>query len=1359
MPLPTNTTIHLPFLVTNNGGYSLLVDGLDTTAIVPGLPPSAMVEGVPDLNGDLVPETIVGAPGDDETSTNAGRVYVSFGYPATQPTSTLKTNLTRLITIDGVSAGDLAGFAVGSIADLNGDGLAEILVGAPMMENGVITDAGGAFVVWGQNTASDVALSDPVAGLGDGFAMLGEAAQDHVGTALTAVGDLNGDGLAEILVNATGNDAGGAEAGAAYVVWGASAETPISLANVAAGSGGFRIIGQAAGDGASRSIATVSDLNGDGKAEVLIGAPGNDAGGANAGAVYVVFGKATGTQVDLDAIAAGVGGFRITGVSGENAGMMVTGLRDVNGDGRGDILLTAPGSGKAYVVFGKGTNTNVNLATFASSGQGFVIRPTVAGDLEGMNFAAGGDFNRDGIADYIIGVPKNDTGSTDLGAVYVVWGGNHSTIDLSLVGGGIGGVMIDGAPNLPGFGVGGAIGTSVATLPDMNGDGTPDILISNPVGASAQVTVLFSPASWQPVTNVYGSNDDDVIGAGDGTARLIGEGNDEVYGFAGNDTITTVGGDDILNGGSGADTLIGGAGNDRYVVDNAADRVQEAVAGGVDTVSVSASWAMDANVENLTMSGSEVIDVTGNTLNNQMVGNAAANRLDGGAGADTLIGNGGNDTLIGGAGNDILDGGAGANILSGGAGNDTLDGAAGTTAAYSGFASNYLITDLGNGRKSIADQRAGSPDGTDNAIASMLLQFGVANIAPTITSNGGGASANISVAENATSVTAVTVSDPDSSIFSYALSGADAGKFAIDTAGNLRFIAAPDFETPADAGTNNVYDVIVTASDNGVPIGTDSQTLAVTVTNVAETGGVTLVGSDTVNDVLNGGAGNDMLDGKALNDTLNGNAGNDTLLGGAGNDTLNGGDGVDTLDGGSGADNLTGGNGNDTYVVDNVTDIINELANPVPTPPAGTPVPGADTVRTSLTSFTLGVTAASANVEHLTYTGALAFTGTGSAGANTIIGGSGADSLNGGNGNDTLTGGAGADTIDGGAGIDRVIYSGVAAGSSIIVALADSPANGLANNDGTGAIDILRNVENVTGSNGNDTITGNSSANTLDGGNGNDTLSGGAGNDALNGGAGADTLNGDIGNDLLNGGAGADTLAGGLGDDTYTDSASATADAAGADTFVELASQGTDTVQTTRASFTLATHFENLRFTASSAFNGTGNAVANTLTGGIGADTLSGLEGNDTLRGGSGNDLLLGGAGNDVLQGEAGNDTLAGGMGADSLSGSTGNDIFLFNAADAFTNVDTIVSFGAVIGNDDSIQLDDLVFTGLAAGTLAASAFVTGAAALDAGDRIIYNAVTGALYFDSDGAGALAQLQFASLTPAIALTNADFGVV
>ena len=226
----------------------------------------------------------------------------------------------------------------------------------------------------------------------------------------------------------------------------------------------------------------------------------------------------------------------------------------------------------------------------------------------------------------------------------------------------------------------------------------------------------------------------------------------------------------------------------------------------------------------------------------------------------------------------------------------------------------------------------------------------------------------------------------------------------------------------------------------------------------------------------------------------------------------------------------------------------------------------------------MGVTAASVNVEYLTYTGSAAFVGIGTAGNNVIVSGVGNDSLSGGNGDDTFTAGAGSDTIDGGAGIDRVSYLSIPTGGSVNVVLADSPADGRANNDGTGAVDLLRNIENITGSNGNDTIAGNSGANVIDAGNGSDTLAGGGGNDTLRGGAGLDSINGDAGNDTLDGGAGADTLSGGLGDDTYIDSGTATVDPLSADTFIEIAGQGIDTVQTNRSVYTLGAELENLRF-------------------------------------------------------------------------------------------------------------------------------------------------------------------------------------
>ncbi len=137
--------------------------------------------------------------------------------------------------------------------------------------------------------------------------------------------------------------------------------------------------------------------------------------------------------------------------------------------------------------------------------------------------------------------------------------------------------------------------------------------------------------------------------------------------------------------------------------------------------------------------------------------------------------------------------------------------------------------------------------------------------------------------------------------------------------------------------------------------------------------------------------------------------------------------------------------------------------------------------------------------------------------------------------------------------------------------------------------------------------------------------------------------------------------------------------------------------------------------------------------------------------------VLNGGGGNDTLSGLAGNDTLNGGTGNDVLTGGAGNDTFIFNSAPGAANVDSISDFSVV---HDSIHLDDAVFVGLATGTLAANAFAANATGFAAtpSDRIIYETDTGALFFDSDGVGGAARVQFATLTPGLALTSSDFFV-
>jgi Ca2+-binding RTX toxin-like protein len=356
-------------------------------------------------------------------------------------------------------------------------------------------------------------------------------------------------------------------------------------------------------------------------------------------------------------------------------------------------------------------------------------------------------------------------------------------------------------------------------------------------------------------------------------------GRDVIHGVAGNDTLRGGAeadaleggeGNDRLDGGAGADLLIGGVGNDTYVVDDAGDVVTELAGEGIDAVQSLVSYTLGANVENLTLTGTDAISGTGNELNNVITGNAGSNTLRGLGGNDTLRGGAQADILEGGEGNDRLDGGAGADILVGGVGNDT-----------------YVVDDVGD----MVTELAGEGIDTVQSLVSYTLGSDVENLTLT-------------------------------------------GTAAIN-------------------GTGNELNNVIT--------------------------------------------------GNVAGNTLRGLGGNDTLRGGAESDTLEGGEGNDRLDGGAGADLLVGGVGNDTYVVDDVGDVVTELAGE-----------GTDTVQ-SLVDYTLG-----ADVENLTLTGTAAISGTGNDLNNVITGNAALNTLRGLGGNDTLRGGAESDTLEGGEGNDRL---------------------------------------------------------------------------------------------------------------------------------------------------------------------------------------------------------------------------------------------------------------------------------------------------------------------------------------------------
>jgi VCBS repeat-containing protein len=669
--------------------------------------------------------------------------------------------------------------------------------------------------------------------------------------------------------------------------------------------------------------------------------------------------------------------------------------------------------------------------------------------------------------------------------------------------------------------------------------------------------------------------------------------NNILFGMDGNDTIVANAGNDTLDGGLGADNMQGGTGDDTYVVDDGGDLVSESVAAGTDTVQSSITYTLTANVENLTLTGTDDLSGTGNVLNNIITGNSGNNTISADAGIDTVYAGAGNDLVSGGDGNDLLNGEAGDDVLFGDAGNDTLNGGLGADQMSGGVGDDTYVVD-NSGDIVTEDVNAGI-DLVQSSIAytltgnvENLTQTGTANIDGSgnalnniINGNTGdnvldGLAGDDTINANAGNDTVIGGDGNDT------LNGEAGDDRLFGDAGNDLINGGLGMDTMQGGlgddtfVVDNVADQVIENAGEG----NDTVQAGVTYTLSENVENLTLTGSANINGTGNG-----------LANVITGNSGSNALFGLAGNDTLVGNSGTDLLDGGAGADNMQGGLGDDTYVVDDANDVVTEAAG------AGT-----DLVQSGI-SYTLG-----ANLENLTLTGTDNLNGTGNTLNNTIVGNAGANVIDGGAGTDTMSGGAGDDTYIVDATAD-VINEAVGGGTDIAYASA--------------TYTLAANVENLvlTGAaaiNG----TGNAQDNVVTGNGADNVLLGLAGNDILRAGAG---------NDTLDGGLGVDTMEGGIGNDTYVvDNA--------ADAVVENAGEGVDTVQA-GVSYALAANVENLTLTGSANIDGTGNALDNVITGNGGNNVLNGMGGNDTLIGGAGNDTLIGGAGLDNLQGGLGDDT------------------------------------------------------------------------------------------------------------------------
>ncbi|MBF0421028.1 MAG: FG-GAP repeat protein, partial [Magnetococcales bacterium] len=338
----------------------------------------------------------------------------------------------------GVNQQDLSGFSVSSAGDVNGDGFADMIIGAIRADTGT-TDAGASYVIFGKASGFAPILALSTLNGTNGFRMNGEAPYDRSGFSVSSAGDVNGDGFADVIIGAGEANPAGNNSGASYIVFGKSSgfSSQIALSTLN-GTDGFRLDGGSPDDYSGSSVSSAGDVNGDGFADLIVGAYKADSGGNLSGASYVIFGKASGfsSQIDLSSLN-GTNGFRLDGASeNDNSGFSVSSAGDFNGDGLSDLLVSARfadvGSnltaGAVYVIYGKATgfSSHVNLSTLDGN-TGIRLDGTMVGDWSNWSVSSAGDINGDGYDDIIAGALGADpNGNSDSGASYVVFGGNFN---------------------------------------------------------------------------------------------------------------------------------------------------------------------------------------------------------------------------------------------------------------------------------------------------------------------------------------------------------------------------------------------------------------------------------------------------------------------------------------------------------------------------------------------------------------------------------------------------------------------------------------------------------------------------------------------------------------------------------------------------------------------------------------------------------------------------------------------------------------------------------------------------------------------------------------------------------------------
>ncbi len=389
------------------------------------------VSGGGDVNGDGYSDVIVGANRYDNGQTDEGAVFVFYG-------SSIGINLTAAWVVESNQVGAQMGSSVSGGVDLNGDGYSDVIVGAPLYDNGQ-TDEGAAFVYHGSGT-----------GISTTAAAMVESNQESadMGWSVSGAGDVNGDGYSDVIVGARRYDNGETSEGSAFVYHGSSIGISTTAAAMVESNQLSALMGV--------SVACAGDVNGDGFSDVIVGANGYENGQTNEGAAFIYHGSATGISTTP-----------ATSLESNNSiaqmGYSVSGAGDVNGDGYSDVIVGAPyyrngnsDEGAAFIYHGSASGIITTVAAMVESNKGFAYM--------GHSVSGAGDVNGDGYSDLIVGVRGYSNGQSNEGAFFVY----HGSFT---------GISTTAAAIVESNQLGAGMGHSVSGAGDVNGDGYSDVIV------------------------------------------------------------------------------------------------------------------------------------------------------------------------------------------------------------------------------------------------------------------------------------------------------------------------------------------------------------------------------------------------------------------------------------------------------------------------------------------------------------------------------------------------------------------------------------------------------------------------------------------------------------------------------------------------------------------------------------------------------------------------------------------------------------------------------------------------------------------------------------------------------------------